>query len=138
MKTILNRKCTQPRVEETQYYPFGLRMVGIIIFFTILFIAITLVIAFLFFRDPFLFFINGNYIHLAKTTTAESFEAYKQIYTSKVVIVIFETLLSLITLLISRKLLSSKKYFVYKLSFWVSLVIAIVFLVQCFGFILLP
>jgi len=109
-----------------------------IIFFTILFIAITLAIAFLFFRDDFLFFINGYDIHLAKTTTAESFQAYKTIYKSKVIIVILETFLSLITLLMSRKLFISKKYFLYRLIFWVSLVIAVIFLTLCFAFIFLP
>jgi len=88
-----------------------------IIFFAILFIAITLAIAFLFFRDDFLFFINGYDIRLAKTTTAESFQAYKTIYKSKVIIVLLETFLSLITLLMSRKVFISKKYFLYRLSF---------------------
>jgi cadmium resistance protein CadD (predicted permease) len=85
-----------------------------------------------------MFFINGYDIHLSKARTAESFKAYKQIYTSKVIIVVLEAVLSLITLLMSRKLLSKYKYFVYRLSYWLSLIIALVFLVLCIAFILLP
>jgi hypothetical protein len=84
------------------------------------------------------FFINGYNTRLSKTATAESFEAYRGVYKSKAILIILETVLSLTTFLMSRKLLVTRKYVVYRISYWLSLIIAIIFLGLCFGLIFLP
>jgi hypothetical protein len=73
-----------------------------------------------------------------KTTTAESFEAYKKIYKSKVIVAISETMLSLITFLMSRRLLTINTNILYRSIYWISLVILTIFILICIAFVLLP
>jgi hypothetical protein len=92
-----------------------------LIFFILFPIVLTLAIALLFFRDDFLFFINGYDTHLANTYTVESFEAYKHIYKSEVIVAPLETILASVTFFMARKLLSTDNFLVYKLGYSVKL-----------------
>jgi hypothetical protein len=109
------------------------------IFFICSFILNILVtIMAVFFLNKFLFFIYGYDINISRGNSAEAFEAYRNIYKSKVSVILASIIISFILLFFARKLSIQNPYLVYKIIYGICGLIAIVFIILYTIMIILP
>lgn len=91
-------------------------------------ISFLLAVIALFYRDQFLFFIHGIDKSLIGSTSIDSFEAYKKIYPSKIILLIVGAVLSGLGLLISRKFISSEAGRILRVFNLVNILLLVLFL----------
>ena len=83
-----------------------------------------------------MFLINGYEIKLINVYNSESFEAYKGVYKSKICLIIAEFFLSVLVLVIGKR--SKNKGVLYNFIFWISFILALVFLFILIFILIIP
>jgi len=106
--------------------------------FVILFSLTTiLTVILIFFLNKFLFYINGYHTDLIGVNSVESGEAYKHVYPSKVALFFGGFVVSAVTLILFKKTFVQNGLLSF-LIYGVCGLMAIIFLIHCFFFFLLP
>jgi hypothetical protein len=102
------------------------------------FLSFFLAVVVLFYRDQFLFFIHGLDKNLIGSTSVESFNAYKKVYSSKVILLITGLASSGLGFFISRKLLSIGTLGLLRVVYILNAVLLILFLALLILMLVLP
>jgi hypothetical protein len=106
------------------------------IFSFILMLAISVMVVF--FLNEFLFFIHGYTVDTSKTANVETFEAYKNIYKSKIVIIVVSLIMSIVLLLFARYQSLHNPFLIYKIIYAFCWIFVITFFVLCCLLVFLP